>query len=56
MHGEYGVSDICTSALTVVGPKGAQGKLEVELGRDEIEKFRDSSDRLRAVIKEIDLK
>ena len=56
MHGEYGVTGLCTSTLTLVGPKGAQGKLEVELSNEEIAKFQDSSDRLRAVVRELDLK
>lgn len=55
MHGEYGVSDICTSTLTVVGPGGVKGKLEVALSEEEVTKFQESSKRLQAVIDELDL-
>lgn len=55
MHGEYGVSDVCTSCLTVVGPQGVKGKLEVKLSDDEIAKFQDSANKLKAVIDELDL-
>lgn len=53
MHGEYGVEDVCTSCLTVIGPDGVKGKLEVELNDEELTKFRDSADKLKAVIKEV---
>lgn len=55
LHGEYGVSDVCTSMLTVVGPEGVKGRLEVELNDEEVAKFQDSSNRLKAVIAELDL-
>lgn len=55
MHGEYGVTDVCTSALTVVGPEGVKGKLPVELTEEEVQKFQDSANKLKAVIAELDL-
>lgn len=55
MHGEYGVDDVYTSALTVVGPEGVKGKLPVELTPEEVQKFQDSANKLKAVIAELDL-
>lgn len=55
LHGEYGVTDVCTSCLTVVGPGGVKGKLEPKLTEEEIEKFQDSANKLKAVIAELDL-
>jgi L-lactate dehydrogenase len=55
MHGEYGVSDVCTSCLTIVGPDGVKGKLEVKLTDEEVEKFRKSADALKAVIAQLDI-
>ncbi|MBQ8637883.1 MAG: L-lactate dehydrogenase [Lachnospiraceae bacterium] len=55
MHGEYGVDDVCTSCLTIVGPKGVKGKLPVKLEPEEIEKFQASANALKAVIADLDL-
>ena len=55
MHGEYGVDDVCTSCLTVVGPGGVKGKLAVALSDEEVAKFQDSANKLKAVIAELDL-
>lgn len=55
MHGEYGVEDVCTSCLTIVGPNGVKGKLEVALNDEELAKFQDSANKLKAVIAELDI-
>ncbi len=55
MHGEYGVEDVCTSCLTIVGPNGVKGKVEVKLTEEEVEKFRKSSDALKEVISQLEI-
>lgn len=55
MHGEYGIEDVCISCLTVVGPDGCKGKIEIELTDDEVVKLHHSADVLKALIKEIDV-
>ncbi len=55
LHGEYGLEDVCLSTLTLVGPKGIQGKVEMELTEDEMMKLKASADALKAVIAQIDL-
>ncbi len=55
MHGEYGIEDVCISCLTVVGPEGCKGKVEITLTDDEIVKLHHSADVLKALIKEIEL-
>ena len=55
MHGEYGIEDVCISTLTMVGPKGISGKLEVKLTEEEVEKLRASADALKAVIAQIEM-
>ena len=55
MHGEYGVDDVCTSCLTIVGPEGVKGKVEMKLTDEEIAKFQKSADALKAVIAQLDI-
>ncbi|MEY8282391.1 L-lactate dehydrogenase [Lachnospiraceae bacterium 50-23] len=55
MHGEYGIEDVCLSTLTLVGPKGIQGKLAMKLTDEEVDKLKASADALKAVIAQIDL-
>ena len=55
LHGEYGIEDVCLSTLTLVGPKGIQGKVPMELTEDEMNKLKASADALKAVIAQIDL-
>ena len=54
MNGEYGISDVCLSTLSVVGRDGVESKLNVPLTDDEIAKLRHSADCLKAVIKDLD--
>lgn len=55
MHGEYGIEDVCLSTLALVGPNGIQGKLEMKLTDEEVEKLKVSADALKAVIAQIEL-
>lgn len=55
MHGEYGIEDVCLSTLALVGPNGIQGKLEMKLTDEEVEKLKASADALKAVITQIEL-
>ena len=55
MHGEYGIDDVCLSTLTILGPKGVQGKLPVDLTDDEIAKLKASADALKQVIAGLDI-
>ena len=55
MHGEYGIDDVCISTLTMVGPKGISGKLEVKLTEEEVEKLRASANALKEVIAQIEM-
>ena len=55
MHGEYGVDDVCISTLTLIGPKGVQGKLPVTLTDEEIAKLQASANALKQVIASLDI-
>ena len=55
MHGEYGVEDVCLSAMTVIGPEGVKGKVPVELTPEEQEKMQYSANALKAVIAQLDI-
>lgn len=55
MHGEYGIEDVCLSTLTIVGPKGIQGKVPMRMNKTEIERLQASADALKAVIAQIEL-
>ena len=54
MHGEYGIEDVCLSTLTLVGPKGVQGKIPMRMTKEEVEKLKASADALKAVIAQIE--
>lgn len=55
MHGEYGIEDVCLSTLTIIGPKGAQGKVPVKLTEEEVKKLQASAEALKAVIRQIEI-
>lgn len=55
MHGEYDIEDVCLSTLTLVGPKGIQGKIPVALTEDEVAALKKSAEALKAVIAQIEL-
>ena len=54
MHGEYGIEEVCLSTLTLVGPKGVQGKIPMRMTKEEVEKLKASADALKAVIAQIE--
>ncbi|NLZ68968.1 MAG: L-lactate dehydrogenase [Spirochaetales bacterium] len=54
MNGEYGISDVCLSTLTIVGTDGVKGKLEAPLNDEEIALLRHSADCLHDVISQLD--
>ena len=53
MHGEYGVEDVCLSTLTLVDREGVHGKIMNPLTEEEIGKLRNSADKLKEVISQI---
>ncbi|MGN0163703.1 MAG: L-lactate dehydrogenase [Candidatus Ornithomonoglobus sp.] len=55
LHGEYGISDVCISVPTLIGPQGVRCKVPVRLTDEEIGKLRHSADVLRGVIEKIEL-
>ncbi len=55
MHGEYGVEDVCLSTLALVDRQGVRGKILNKLTDEEIAKLHKSADKLKSVIKELEL-
>lgn len=55
MHGEYGVSDVCLSTLTLVDRAGVRGKILNPLTEEEIAKLHISADRLKEVISGLEI-
>ncbi|MGN0642999.1 MAG: L-lactate dehydrogenase [Huintestinicola sp.] len=53
MNGEYGISDVCLSTLSVIGRDGVEGKLNVPLTDEEVAKLRNSAESLKNVIKSL---
>ena len=54
MHGEYGVEDVCLSILHLVDRNGIRGKILNKLTDEEVAKLRESADKLKAVINQIE--
>jgi L-lactate dehydrogenase len=50
MHGEYGVDDVCLSALALVGSDGVQTKITTPLTPEETQKMQASAQKLREII------
>ena len=55
LHGEYGIEDVCLSVLTLVGPNGTQGKVQMRMNKEEIALLKKSADALKEVIAQIEL-
>ena len=55
IHGEYGIEDVCLSTLTLVGPNGTQGKVQMRMNKEEIALLKKSADALKEVIAQIEL-
>ena len=55
LHGEYGIEDVCLSTLTLVGPNGTQGKVQMRMNKEEVVLLKKSADPLKEVIAQIEL-
>ena len=55
LHGEYGIEDVCLSTLTLVGPDGIQGKVQMRMNKEEVALLKKSADALKEVIAQIEL-
>ena len=55
LHGEYGIEDVCLSTLTLVGPNGIQGKVQMRINKEEVALLKKSADALKEVIAQIEL-
>ena len=55
LHGEYGIEDVCLSTLTLVGPNGTQGKVQMRMNKEEVALLNKSADALKEVIAQIEL-
>ena len=55
LHGEYGIEDVCLSTLTLVGPNGIQGKVQMRMNKEEVALLKKSADSLKEVIAQIEL-
>lgn len=55
LNGEYGIEDVSLSILTLVGPNGVKGTVEMELTPEEVEKLQASANALKEVIAQIEL-
>ena len=55
LHGEYGIEDVCLSTLTLVGPNGIQGKVQMRMNKEEVELLKKSANALKEVIAQIEL-
>ena len=55
LHGEYEIEDVCLSTLTLVGPNGIQGKVQMRMNKEEIALLKKSADALKEVIAQIEL-
>ncbi|MBQ7857474.1 MAG: L-lactate dehydrogenase [Oscillospiraceae bacterium] len=53
MHGEYGVDDVCLSTLVLVDRSGVRGKILNPMTEEEIGTMRNSAEKLRSVIDQI---
>ena len=55
LHGEYGIEVVCLSTLTLVGPNGIQGKVQMRMNKEEVALLKKSADALKEVIAQIEL-
>ena len=55
LHCEYGIEDVCLSTLTLVGPNGIQGKVQMRMNKEEVALLKKSADALKEVIAQIEL-
>lgn len=50
MNGEYGISDVCLSVLNLVDSDGVRGKISNDLTAEELEKLKNSANKLKETI------
>ena len=55
LHGEYGIEDVCLSALTLVDNTGVRGIIQNTLTDGEVALLRKSANALKNVIKDLDI-
>ncbi len=53
LEGEYGISDVCLSMITIVGRNGVKGRLPATLSDEECVLMRRSADCLKDVIRQL---
>lgn len=53
LDGEYGLSDVCLSLLTIIGKKGVKARIPAELTEEELQQLHHSAKCLRDVIDNI---
>ena len=54
-EGEYGISDVCLSSLSLVDHQGVRSIITQKLSDDELKKLHESAEALKAVIKSVTL-
>ena len=54
-HGQYGIDDVCLSALTLVNNTGARGVIKNPLTEEEIQKLHASAAKLKSVIAQLEI-
>ena len=54
-EGEYGIKDVCLSALSLIDRTGVRSIITQKLSDDEIRKMHESAEALKAVIKSVNL-
>ena len=55
LHGDYGIEVVCLCTLTLVGPNGIQGKVQMRMNKEEVELLKKSANALKEVIAQIEL-
>ncbi len=53
LKGEYGIDDVCISTMAIVGRNGVEGKLKVNLTKEEEEQLRSSANILKGIIAQL---
>lgn len=53
MHGEYGVSDVCLSTISIVGQNGIRSQIPAQLTEEEEKRLQHSADCLKKAIAQI---
>lgn len=55
MNGEYGISDVCLSTLSVVGRRGIMSNIKPKLTEEEVAKLQHSANVLKDVISQVNI-